>query len=94
MVPVGMKQRYRVFLSAVSSEFRRAREAVASDLRARGLEVKEQRDFRQEGDAPTTLHKLHDDIRDCAAVVCVVGMRSGAGLWHPPLPCGNRRFSP
>ena len=31
---------------------------MASDLRARGLEVKEQRDFRQEGDADTTLRKL------------------------------------
>jgi hypothetical protein len=73
-----MQQRFRVFLSAVSSEFRSAREAMASDLRARGLEVKEQRDFRQEADSDTTLRKLHDYIAGCDAVVAVVGARSGA----------------
>ena len=61
--PVAMQQRFRVFLSAVCGEFRRAREAVASDLRARGLEVKARRDSRQEGGADTTLRKLHDYSR-------------------------------
>jgi hypothetical protein len=35
-----------------------------------------QSDFRQHDD--TTLHKLHDYIRDCQAVVCIIGTRSGA----------------
>jgi tetratricopeptide (TPR) repeat protein len=66
-----------VFLSAVSSECRSAREKVASDLRSRGLTVKEQGDFRQETQADTTLRKLHDYITNCWAVVCIVGQRSG-----------------
>jgi tetratricopeptide (TPR) repeat protein len=73
-----MPQSYRVFLSAVSRECGQARGDVASDLRARGLLVKEQEDFRQEVGAQTTLQKLHDYIRDCDAVVAVVGARSGA----------------
>jgi hypothetical protein len=67
----------RIFVSAVSSEFRRARDTVAADLRARGNTVRVQSDFRQE-EADTLLHKLHDYIQDCEAVVCIVGTRSGA----------------
>ena len=70
--------RFRVFLSAVSSEFGDARSLVGSDLRARGLEVKVQEDFRQEVGSDTTLRKLHDYIRECSAIVCVVGRRSGS----------------
>lgn len=71
-------QGLRIFISAVSSEFETARDTVASDLRARGNVVKVQSDFRQEADADTLLQKLHDYIRDCEAVVCLVGKRSGA----------------
>jgi hypothetical protein len=49
---------FRIFISAVSSEFERVRHEIASDLRARGLTVKVQRDFRQESDTATTLQKL------------------------------------
>jgi tetratricopeptide (TPR) repeat protein len=69
---------YRVFLSAVSSEFATARNEIASDLTARGLTVKVQRDFRQESDTETTLAKLAKYIRECDAVVHVAGQRSGA----------------
>ncbi len=69
---------FRVFVSAVSSEFGKVRSAVASDLRARGLSVKVQEDFRQEANADTLLSKLHNYIRDCSAVVCIIGDRSGA----------------
>jgi tetratricopeptide (TPR) repeat protein len=68
---------FRVFLSSVSSEFGAARSAVASDLHARGLVVKVQENFRQEADADTTLRLLHNYIRDCDAVLCLVGSRSG-----------------
>ena len=34
-------------------------------------------DFRQE-EAVTLLQKLHDYIRDCEAIVCIVGKRSVA----------------
>ena len=70
----------RVFVSAVSSELERARDTVAADLRARENFVKVQSDFRQEA-ADTLLGKLHDYIRACEAVVCLIGTRSGA---RPP----------
>jgi tetratricopeptide (TPR) repeat protein len=73
-----MAAEFRVFLSAVSSEFGSARDALAADLRSRGMLVRMQSDFRQEADSDTTLKKLHDYIRDCSAVVCVIGASSGA----------------
>src|SRR5215469_5808141 len=69
---------FRVFLSAVTSEFGTARGAVANDLQARDLELRVQRSFRQEPAADTLLRLLHDYIRECSAVVCVIGARSGA----------------
>jgi Domain of unknown function (DUF4062) len=74
--------RFRVFLSAVTSECGEARKLVASDLRSRGLEVKVQEDFRQEEGADTTLKKLHDYVKDCDAVVAIMGKRSGS--FPPP----------
>ncbi len=67
----------RVFISAVSSEFGPARDAIAADLRARGVFVRVQSDFRQEA-ADTLLRKLHDYVRDCGRVVCVIGAAPGA----------------
>jgi tetratricopeptide (TPR) repeat protein len=69
---------FRIFLSAVTSEFGKARDAVAADLRSREALLRVQSDFRQEPRGDTTLKKLHDYIRDCSAVVCVIGNRSGA----------------
>jgi hypothetical protein len=69
---------FRIFLSAVSSEFGKARDGLAADLRSRDTLVRVQSDFRQETGSDTTLKKLHDYIRDCSAVVCVIGGRSGA----------------
>jgi tetratricopeptide (TPR) repeat protein len=69
---------FRVFLSAVTSEFGTARNEIASDLAARGLTVKVQRDFRQEATSETTLQKLDLYIRQCNALVHVAGKRSGA----------------
>ena len=74
------KARFGVFLSAVSSDFEKARTDVASDLRAKGIEVRFQDDFRQEAETDTTLKKIREYIRDCSAVVCVVGRRSGRAV--------------
>ena len=68
----------RIFISAVTSEFGKARDAVAADLRARGHEVTVQSDFRQSPDSETLLGTLAEYIRDCHAVVCIVGKYSGA----------------
>jgi hypothetical protein len=73
-----MTAEFRVFLSAVTSEFGAARDGLAADLRSRDTLVRVQSDFRQEADSDTTLKKLHDYIRDCSTVVCVIGTRSRA----------------
>jgi len=73
-----MAAAFRVFLSAVTSEFGRARDAVANDLQARDLQVRVQRSFRQQPGADTLLRLLHDYIQECDAVVCVIGARNGA----------------
>src|SRR5262245_42765689 len=46
----------KIFLSAVSGEFKACRDALASDLRAVGAEVMVQEDFQQSG--RTLLEKL------------------------------------
>jgi len=76
------REDFRIFLSAVTSEFATARNGLAADLRARELLLRVQSDFRQEAGSDTTLKKLHDYIRDCSAVVCIVGTRPGA--FPPP----------
>jgi Leucine-rich repeat (LRR) protein len=69
---------FRVFISAVTSEFGAARDEIANDLNARGIQVRVQRSFRQEADADTLLCKLHNYISGCSAVICVIGNRTGA----------------
>jgi tetratricopeptide (TPR) repeat protein len=72
-----MAETYKVFLSAVTNEFGAVRDRIAADLRSRGLTVKVQSDFRSEKGADTVLTLLHNYIRECDEVVCVVGQRSG-----------------
>jgi tetratricopeptide (TPR) repeat protein len=67
----------RVFLSAVSDEFRPAREALAGRLRAAGLEVADQATLAQRGPAASLLDMLRLYIKECDAVVCLVGGRYG-----------------
>src|ERR1019366_5086120 len=59
-------------------------------LRSRDMLTRVQCDFRQQADSDTTLRKLHDYIRDCGAVVCVLGKRSGAC----PSPSAAAPFAP
>lgn len=77
----------KVFISAVSGEFESARNAVGADLRARDCAVTIQSDFKQGPDSVTLLKSLYDYIRDCSAVVCLIGKRTGA---YPPLVATER----
>jgi hypothetical protein len=61
----------KVFLSAVSSQFRDCRNALASDLRAVGVEVTVQEDFQQHG--RNLLEKLQAYITSCDRVIALVG---------------------
>jgi hypothetical protein len=66
---------FRIFLSAVTSEFGRARDALAADLRgSRGLLVRVQSDFRQEAAADTTLRKLVWGL-SCQALIAATPSR-------------------
>ncbi len=67
---------FRIFLSAVSRELAGYREEVARVLRRKGLEVREQKHFRQ-GPA-TLLEQLRDYIKTCDAVILLVGVHCGA----------------
>jgi hypothetical protein len=74
---------FRVFLSAVSSEFASARDALADALQAHDVTVRVQRSFRDDPNAPTLLHQLANYIESCDAVVCLIGARSGGGFPRP-----------
>ena len=72
----GGRRTFRVYLSAVSSEFGAARSKVATDLQHRGLLVHSAENF---GAGPgTVLHRIHDYVRDCSAVICILGNCAGA----------------
>jgi hypothetical protein len=84
---------YRIFISAVSGEFENkpddpvadpvaakyagTRSLLADDFQRRGLEVRVQQFFTQ-GGADTLLRQLHEYIKRCNAVVCIIGARSGS----------------
>jgi tetratricopeptide (TPR) repeat protein len=81
------QDRLRIFISAVTSEFGKVRDALAADLRARGHTVTVESDFNQRPDSETMLGELADFIRDCHAVICIVGKRSGS---CPPARAAER----
>jgi hypothetical protein len=60
----------RIFLSAVSNEFRSYRDRLAAKLKRPNLSVHVQEDFIAAG--TETLDKLDDYIRECEAVVHLV----------------------
>ena len=66
----------RVFLSAVSDEFREYRGLLRSDLTRHNVEVKVQEDFKEYGGS--TLDKLDLYIAECDAVIHLVGDLTGA----------------
>ncbi len=70
----------RVFLSAVSSEFGAARRELRRDFGTRRMYVATQEELSHLTGAQSLLQLLENHIRDCTAVVCVIGSRSGAGF--------------
>jgi hypothetical protein len=66
----------RIFLSTVSNEFRSYRDRLAEKLKRPNLSVHVQEDFIAAG--TETLDKLDDYIRECEAVVHLVGDMTGA----------------
>jgi hypothetical protein len=66
----------RIFLSAVSDEFRDYRDQFHHDLTRHNVEVKVQEDFKDLGSV--TLDKLDVYIAACDAVVHLVGDMTGA----------------
>jgi hypothetical protein len=69
--------RYDAFVSAVTGECGKARDAVAAELRKLDFHVAVQSDFEQRPASVTTLQKLHDYISACDEVHCIIGSRSG-----------------
>jgi tetratricopeptide (TPR) repeat protein len=84
-IPIG--DRLKIFVSAVTNEFGKARDAAASDIRARGHTVRTQSDFQKSADSETLLGRLAEYIRDCHAVICIVGKQCGA---CPPARAAKR----
>jgi tetratricopeptide (TPR) repeat protein len=72
----GMTESVRVFLSAVSDEFRAYRDQLRGDLTRHNVEVKVQEDFKDLGGV--TLEKLDEYIKRCDAVVHLAGDMTGA----------------
>ncbi len=67
---------HKVFLSCVTKEFERYREMLAKDLRRSRVEVRVQEDFVV--GRHTTLDKLDEYIKDCDAVIHMVGSATGS----------------
>ena len=66
----------QLFLSTVSAEFRSYRDALRHDLDRPNVTVKVQEDFIAGG--TETLDKLDEYIRQCDAVIHLVGDMTGA----------------
>ena len=81
----------KVFLSAVSGQFKFCRDALASDLRAIGCEVKVQEDFQQ---GPGSLiAQIESYVAQCDRVIAIVGDAYGADASRDAVPSGNPQRS-
>ncbi len=77
----------KVFLSAVSCQFKACRDALASDLRAIGCEVKVQEDFQQ--GAGNLIAQIESYVAQCDRVIAVVGDAYGADAVSDAIPVGK-----
>ena len=80
-----------IFLSTVSAEFRSYRDALRHDLDRPNVAVKVQEDFIASG--TETLDKLDDYIRQCDAVIHLVGDMSGAGANATAVAAIRQRYT-
>jgi len=80
----------RLFLSTVSDEFRSYRDSLRSKLQRPNVMVHVQEDFISTG--TETLDKLDLYIRDCDAVVHILGDRTGAWAKPPTLEAIKARY--
>ena len=80
----------QIFLSTVSAEFRSYRDALRRDLDRPNVTVKVQEDFIATG--TETLDKLDDYIRQCDAVIHLVGDMTGALAQAPSVAVIRQRY--
>jgi molybdopterin biosynthesis enzyme len=79
-----MPGKLKVFISTVSSQFKECRDALASDLRAIGCEVKVQEDFQQGPD--TLIAQIESYVDQCDRVIAVVGTAYGCEATQRAIP--------
>ena len=77
----------KIFLSAVSGQFKACRDALRSDLSAVGAEVVVQEDFQQHG--ASLLEKLERYIASCDRIIALVGDAYGFESEETALPAGG-----
>ena len=80
----------QIFLSTVSAEFRSYRDALRPDLDRPNVTVKVQEDFIATG--TETLDKLDDYIRECDAVIHLVGDMTGTMAQPSSLAAIRKRY--
>ena len=80
----------QIFLSTVSAEFRSYRDALRHDLDRPNVTVKVQEDFIATG--TETLDKLDEYIRQCDAVIHLVGDMTGALAQAPSVAVIGQRY--
>ena len=80
----------QIFLSTVSAEFRSYRDALRQDLDRPNVTVKVQEDFIATG--TETLDKLDEYIRQCHAVIHLVGDMTGALAQAPSVAVIRQRY--
>ena len=78
----------KIFLSAVSGQFKACRDALRSDLSAVGAEVVVQEDFQQHG--ASLLEKLERYIASCDRIIALVGDAYGFESEEQRAPPANR----
>jgi hypothetical protein len=83
----GLTFEMKVFLSAVSGQFKACRDELRSDLSAVGAEVVMQEDFQQHG--ASLLEKLESYIATCDRIIALVGDAYGSEPEETARPAGQ-----